>query len=104
MYWDEFLDLFKSFTIAALAMLVLTLGSGKVRAELSFPGELAQIEQLRSDVTKVSTGSNEDVIGQVTAANQTIALNQRYRKIWWSHMFVASGWDEVEPIVIPATK
>lgn len=77
-----------------------------LRYRLQFPGQLAEIEQLRLDAGKVGVGSNEDVIGQVTKWNQEIKSNQRYRKIWWSRAIVPAGWDGVAVIEIgsPASR
>ena len=84
--------------VFALAIIYISL---VVRNELNFPGEVAQIEQLRSDSAKVSVQESEDVVGQITFWNQLIASNQRYNKIWWSHLVIPDGWDEIMPIPIP---
>lgn len=84
-----------------LVCIILVLGGARIESELNFPGEYAAIEQLRMDVARTKIGTNEDVIGQVTQANQRIKTNQQYRSIWWSHHLVASGWDKVELIPIP---
>lgn len=69
--------------------------------ELSFPGELAKIEQLREDVGRVASGANEDVIGQVTQWNQEIKSAKRYRMVWWGRMCTPEEWESVNVIEIP---
>jgi hypothetical protein len=69
--------------------------------ELSVPGELAKIEQLREDVKRVASGANEDVIGQVTQWNQEIKSAKRYRMVWWGRLCTPEEWESVNVIEIP---
>jgi hypothetical protein len=89
--------------LAVFCSIVLFLLFGLIRGlmEISTPGELAAIEQLRSDVLRVGTGASEDVIGQVTEWNQNIRSNQRYRNLWWSRLLTPKEWDNVDVIEIP---
>ena len=68
---------------------------------LSLPGSLARIEQLRTDVRGIGAAESEDVIGQVTKWNQTIASNKRYNATWWAAPIVPNEWDSVQPIGLP---
>jgi PhoPQ-activated pathogenicity-related protein len=68
---------------------------------LSFPGKVAEIEQLRADVQRVTAAESEDVIGQVTQWNQEIASYQRYNRTWYADLLTPDGWDSVAMIVIP---
>jgi hypothetical protein len=85
-------------------VLALVLGFiGLIRGvqELSVPGELAKIEQLREDVGRVASGANEDVIGQVTQWNQEIKAAKRYRMVWWGRLCTPEEWESVNVIEIP---
>ena len=81
-----------------VAVMTIIVSTGN---RLTFPGQLASIEQLRKDAARVSAASSEDVIGQVTAINQTIASNRRYNSMWWSDILIPDGWDAIEPIEVP---
>jgi len=71
----------------------------------SFPGERAQIESLRVDLARLGNQAiGEDVMGQATEWNQKIRSAQQYNKLWWSGWMVPDGWDEIEPLKIPAAK
>lgn len=68
---------------------------------LSCPGDIAAIEQLRVDVSRIQEAASHEVLGQVTKWNQTIAMYKRYRGLWWSRLFVPSAWDAVREITVP---
>jgi hypothetical protein len=70
-------------------------------SHLQFPSESARIEQLRRDVLKVSDTTSEDVLGQVTEANQKVASNRAWNRIPIICILVPNGWDEVAFIEIP---
>lgn len=85
-------------------LLAFVLGSiGLIRGiqELSVPGEIAKIEQLRKDMGRVASGENEDVIGQVTQWNQEIMSAKRYRMVWWGRICTPEEWESVNVIEIP---
>ena len=67
----------------------------------TFPGEQAQIEQLRRDVQQVDPSNAHDIYGLAAQANQVIASKKRYNHIWWSALLIPDGWDSVELIYIP---
>ncbi len=67
----------------------------------AFPGQLAQIEQLRKDVNSQlvqdsSSTNMEDVLGQVTQWNQIIAAIKQYNQYWWSDILYPDKWNDVE--------
>lgn len=66
-------------------------------------GQIAQIEQLRSDVTKAPC-IGTDVIGQVTDVNQIIRANQRYNHTWYAGAFTPDAWDAVDVISVEVCK
>lgn len=84
-----------------LAFVLLFIGLLRGVQELSFPGALAKIEQLREDVGRVASGANEDVIGQVTKWNQEIKSSKRYRMVWWGRLCTPEEWESVDVIEIP---
>ena len=90
------------FVLIHLAILALFYGSFATINKISFPGKVAQIEQLRTDSSDVSVEESEDVIGQVTQWNQTIASYQTYIKIWWADFLIHDGWEEIDLIKIPS--
>ena len=68
---------------------------------MELPGALAEIESLRANASIVQPQEAEDVIGQVTQWNQTIASKQRYNRVWWSAWLIPNAWDDIRPIEIP---
>ncbi len=68
---------------------------------LSFPGQMASIDQLRRDVAEIEKNQSHEVLAQVTKWNQEIASAKKYRAIWWAKIVVPAGWDRVELINIP---
>jgi len=77
---------------------------GFIVARLQFPGQLAQIEQLRRDSAKVQASASHEVMGQVAKCNQAIASAKRYRALWWSGWLVPKGWDDVQEISMPSAE
>jgi len=90
-----------SIAVVVALALALMLGIGKAVNGLSFPGYVVRIDQLRSDVESVSAAESEDVIGQVTEANQQIRSMRRYRELWWAKHMLPKGWDDIEVITMP---
>ena len=70
---------------------------------LCFPGEKAEIEQLRVDIENLKENVSEDVIGQAVEFNRLIANNRRYNQLWWSDIIIPDGWNKIEYIKIPKT-
>lgn len=95
---DSFIFILLTTTVGTL---VFVYTAGAVVAQMTFPGDLAQIEQLRRDVQRVNVAQSEDVIGQVTKWNQVIMSNKQYNKIWWADLTIPDEWDNVELIEIP---
>lgn len=67
----------------------------------TFPGEVASIEQLRSDAPKTACQNAEDVVGQVTAANQAIMAAKAYDRVPLFGLAVPDGWRHIQTIDIP---
>jgi hypothetical protein len=65
------------------------------------PFEVAQIEQLRADSAGVDPAQAEDVIGQVTVWNQTIASMKARNALVWTDFMTADVWDTIQPIEVP---
>ena len=61
--------------------------------------EIAKIEKLRADYVKTTRVNNEDVLGQVTAANMLISQRQAELKVF-GETFVSRKWASVEHITI----
>lgn len=85
--------------VVFVVVLVLCVAGGIQMAE--YVSAHARIEQLRRDVQHVNTAESEDVIGQVTQANQMIAERQRWNRVPFAQWFVPNGWDAIKPIGIP---
>lgn len=94
----------KSFVVFTLCMvfgLAAVFGSVmSVVNRLNFPAEAAAIESLRADAALVCVSQSEDVVGQVTAANQNIAGWRAYNDNLLLDIFIPDGWDRIEPIAI----
>ena len=67
---------------------------------VDFVSSQVEIEQLRSDVTKVAVASSEDVVGQVTAWNQKIVAKQRWNRVPVACLFIPNGWDRISVIEV----
>ena len=94
---EDWLVAIAAFLLAAGLALSLIAAT----AHLSFPGKLAQIEQLRADVRRVDVAASEDVIGQVTMANQSIKQAQTYNSLWWADWALPDAWNDVAIIELP---
>lgn len=84
---------------AGLCALLFALMSGLAHA--TFPSEAAATEQLRVDAEHTPCNASEDVIGQVTAANQNIMAARAYNRIPLFGLGVPDGWDTVRVIPVP---
>ena len=88
-------------SMIGIIMLVIILAFiGLIRGvqEVAVRGEIAKIEQLRSDVKRVSPGDNQYVMGQVTQWNQEIQSAKRYRTVWWGRLCTPEEWESVNVI------
>ena len=92
-----------SMVAILIGVFIFVFGMLGIINHLSFPGEIARIEQARSAVLYVNPTSNEDVMGKVVDINMEIATNQVYGKKWWSGWAIPDGWADVELIDIPTT-
>lgn len=97
MFWDDFgpvivLGVFGVF-------MVVCLGLGINYSE--YINREAEYGQLRRDVQRVTAAESEDVIGQATQANQTIALWQRWNRVPVIQLVIPNGWDRMMLIEIP---
>jgi hypothetical protein len=90
---------FVAVLVEGFALLVGGVALAVNHAEM--PGQLAQIEQLRTDVRRVDVAESEDVIGQVVQWNQHIRSQQRYNDVWWAAWSIPNRWDSVLPIELP---
>lgn len=95
------IKMFKELLIGITVILALIYTIIGAVYRLSTPGELAEIEQLRSDAVKISAQESEDVIGQVTKRNQDIVATKLYNKLWWSDPLIPDVWDDVRVIELP---
>lgn len=98
---NEFKMLAKVTVCLVASLLLVIYSMGAIVNKLTVGGDIAKIEQLRSDAQKVHTGNNEDVVGQVTQWNQEIRNNQWYNSRWWAALLIPNEWDAVKPIEIP---
>ena len=63
-----------------------------------FNVNMAEIEQLRSDVRDIAESQSEDVIGLAAEKNIEIVRWQQQNQMWWLDWMIPDGWDEVELI------
>ena len=82
--------------LVALVFAIVAIGN-----RIDFPAQVADIEAIRHDAALVDPAQAEDVIGQVTAANRTIASKQAYNRIPLVCLVIPNGWDDIEPIPVP---
>lgn len=88
------------FTILFLIVAIFC-GMAAGIQRLTFPGEVAEIEQIRSDSTHLNPATAEDVVGQITAWNQHIRSKKAYNNLWWSGWAIPDGWDDIQYIPVP---
>lgn len=67
----------------------------------SLPGNLADIEQLRTDASDVDPAQAEDVIGQVVEKNRWLAETQALNQTWWFGWTIPDDYDQVPFIEVP---
>jgi len=79
----------------------LVLGFITIGLHAEFPGDVAAIEQVRSDVQVPGIGQNEDVVGRAATWNEKIARFQRYNKLWYAAPCIPNGIDDIELIALP---
>ena len=79
-------------TVALFAFIYILMA---ISNRMEVDPQIARIEQLRRDVKKVDPSRAEDVVGQVTQWNQTIASNQAWNRKWWIDPVVSDKWEEV---------
>ncbi len=65
---------------------------------ICFPGNLAKVEQLRSDAKQANVLNSEAIMGQVTKWNQRIKSRQADNTIPIFCLTVPNGWDDMELI------
>lgn len=94
---------FAAFVCLVVATMVALLVLGITH--MTFPGERASIESLRSDLLKVGGQAvGEDVLGQATQWNQIIRERQAYNRTWWAGWAIPDGWNEIKPLPMPKEK
>lgn len=99
---ESFWEVAVLFTLVVILPFVLFAGGiAFVVQRVNVRGELAQIEQLRTDASNVNAAESEDVIGQVTQWNQRIRSQQRYNDAWYASWLIPNAWDRVQPIQLP---
>jgi hypothetical protein len=69
--------------------------------QAEYMSAVPMIERLRVDSLGIAPAASEDVLGQITAWNQTIATMQRWNRVPALCLFVPNGWDAVEYIPVP---
>lgn len=93
---DDWLGVYAS----VLCVLLLFLALAWIGQRQDWISGSAQIERLRIDAGRVNAKMAEDVAGQVSQWNQTIAKKQRWRHTIFRFL-IPSGWDNTEPIDMP---
>ncbi len=92
------------FTALGISCLLFAGGVGLIVSggiRLQCPGWIAEIEQLRSDTTRVNPAQAHDVYGQVTKTNQEIKSWQYYNRQWWADAFIPDAVDSIQLIELP---
>lgn len=81
---------FIAFVFAGVVGLLLFAGAAvSLQNKVQAPAEVARIEQLRKDVASLKVSANaEDVIGQVTETNQTLARAKAFNARWYTDLWV----------------
>lgn len=96
---DDILDnvfVVVGIAVAVMASAVFLLVS--IIAHISFPGEVAAIEQLRHDAPLTACSASEDVAGQIAQTNQRIMSSQAYDRVPVLGWTVPDGWRTVNTI------
>lgn len=92
-------NLFELVFIGVIGFVLIGVPSVLLRFE--YVSSEASIDQLRRDVRNVNVAESEDVIGQVTDANQQIARMRRWNNIPLAQIFIPNGWDSIALIELP---
>lgn len=102
---DDFIDFLRFFALPVIigaAVIVVLVGlCGFVKPRMAYPTARAQFEELRRSAILVDPTENEDVMGQVVAANRALAERKTCLNIWWCSWTEAPGWSTCKKIAIP---
>lgn len=96
-------DLGCFLVVSVLGLVIFFAGALWLTYTVTFPGEAAKIEQLRSDVAKIdpSSPSASSILAQATTWNQTIRSHQNYNRTWYAGWAIPDEWDQIQLIAIP---
>ena len=90
----------KVIVIVSVIFIVLIYSVVAIIERIKVYGDIAEINQLRLDASKVNALESEDVRGQVVEINRVIVKKKMYNNIWWSAFIIPNAWDKVEIIEI----
>ena len=85
-----------AISVLAVPFLVIRVGYN-----IAYFGAAVEIEQLRSDLARLSDAVPGEVVGQATQWNQTIRRMQEYNGQWWGDPFLPDEWGKVTMLAIP---
>ena len=87
----------------AIAIFLLSVPAVVVRVsyDIALVGAGPAIEQLRSDMARITGAASEDVMGQATSWNQKIQSLRAYNSRWWGDPFIPDGWNRIAVLPIP---
>jgi hypothetical protein len=95
MIYNWLFDSFIGFVlIMFLSATIGIYGVGTFLLHASFPGEVAAIEQIRSDLKKLP--NNNFLKAKAVEVNANIKTNQYYNTRWWSDLAYPDGWNTVQ--------
>jgi hypothetical protein len=92
----RFTDL--AIVVAPVALVGVFVFGPAVANKIAVRGEIAAIESLRRDVASTACVASEDVVGQVTQWNQTIARKRQFTRVFVIGMYYPNEWDAIAPI------
>ena len=79
---------------------VIMVGTVAVDERVKYTSAVPMIEHLRKDIRVVAPSRAEDVYGQATQWNQTIAKKQAWNQVPFVCLLIPNGWDMVQPIEV----
>ena len=97
---DEMWEAVGAAVAIVIPVLLTVLLMGGTINYINYVSASAEYEQLRTDLQDVNMAESEDVMGQVTQANQTIMSWRRWNSVPFVCLVVPNGWERIKPITV----
>lgn len=101
---ESFLWILSMILSVLFGALLLITSSVFIGSRMTFPSDVAKIEQLRKDVLVVKGETAQGVYRLAAEKNMEISENQMQNTLWYFDTLIPDGWMSVKMIDIPENK